>query len=194
MVIILWFDGSGGGHLLPAKQSVYQNRGRAHKKLQSGLLMDFQKRFEGHALSRAMDIAVCTSPAVLCLLLLPFKQLGLGFGDNLWGNRDVCFNLFLLPGFTPNLPCLFDARKPMMGYFGEPLLLSVEAKAREQWFKQFYSMATETKHFFACHWLRGSASVWLKHFLTSSIWGKQIHPWNTTKLLDLLTRYHCYSD
>ena len=36
--------------------------------------LEFQQRFQQHAMSRAMDIAVCTSPAVLCLLLLPFVQ------------------------------------------------------------------------------------------------------------------------
>eukprot|EP00439_Symbiodinium_sp_Y106_P071685 s80_g12.t3 len=39
-----------------------------------GLLSEFQERFRQHSLSRAVDIAVCTSPAVLCLLLLPFNR------------------------------------------------------------------------------------------------------------------------
>ncbi|CAK9030903.1 Transmembrane protein 144 homolog A (Transmembrane protein 144 homolog 1), partial [Durusdinium trenchii] len=79
-----------------------------------GLLRDFQERLRQHALSRAMDITICTSPAVLCLLLFPFK-------------------------------------KPLLGYFGEPLLLSVEASVRQQWFQQFHQMATDPQSFFACY-------------------------------------------
>eukprot|EP00435_Cladocopium_sp_Y103_P056605 s892_g19.t1 len=40
---------------------------------------EFQRRFRQHAMSRAMDIGVCTSPAVLCLLLLPFQKPLLGY-------------------------------------------------------------------------------------------------------------------
>ena len=40
---------------------------------------EFQRRFRQHAMSRAMDIGVCTSPAVLCLLLLPFEKPLLGY-------------------------------------------------------------------------------------------------------------------
>ncbi|CAJ1457907.1 unnamed protein product [Effrenium voratum] len=79
-----------------------------------GLLEDFQQRFRQHALSRAMDIAVCTSPALLCLLLLPFQR-------------------------------------PMLAYLGEPLLLSVEAEARDVWFEEFDAMATAPHHFFSCY-------------------------------------------
>eukprot|EP00913_Durusdinium_trenchii_P029784 g27910.t1 len=71
-----------------------------------GLLRDFQERLRQHALSRAMDITICTSPAVL---------------------------------------------KPLLGYFGEPLLLSVEASVRQQWFQQFHQMATDPQSFFACY-------------------------------------------
>lgn len=78
------------------------------------LIADFTALFAAHPLSRVADLFVCTTPAVLCMLLRSFER-------------------------------------PLLGYLGEPMLLSVGPEDRDAWWGHFEGMVTSPNNFFACY-------------------------------------------